>query len=314
MLYFGARWLVAGSSALALAMRISPLVVGLTVVAYGTSAPEVVVSVRAVLDGLPDVAIGNVLGSNIANIGLILGLSALISPARVDGTLRRREVPVLIASTLVVPPLLFDGVISRIEAAALVIFGIAYTVWMIRAGRSAPPPYSDIPNADPNADPNATAAPAPPPALSAPRALATAIVGLLILLLGGNTFVRGAVGIALTLGLSERLVGLTIVAVGTSLPELVTSLIAARSGQSDIAIGNIVGSNIFNVFLCLGIAAMTAPAAVPLDTLLLEIAALFLMTTVAIVYIRGERIITRLEGAAALGLYVIFTALTVFRG
>lgn len=312
LLYFGAEWLVGGASTLALALRVPQVLVGLTVVAYGTSAPEIIVGVRAASAGHGDVALGNVIGSNIANIGLILGIAALIRPARVDGALYRRELPVLVLSTAAIPVLLFDGVLSRREAGALLLIAVVYTVWMTQAARAA----AAVASAELGAAAAGEAADAAgaPTAGGAPRAALTAAVGLAVLLLGGQLFVDGAVLVANSLGLSDRLVGLTVVAVGTSLPELVTSVIAARRGYSDLAVGNVVGSNIFNTLLCLGAAGLAGSVGVPLHTLGVDLVALAVMTGLAAVFIRSARTISRLEGGIAVALYAVFTALTLARG
>ncbi|MCC6406434.1 MAG: calcium/sodium antiporter [Planctomycetes bacterium] len=312
LLYFGAEWFVGGASALALALRVPQILVGLTVVAYGTSAPEIIVGVQAASAGHGDVALGNVIGSNISNIGLILGIAALIRPARVDGALRRRELPVLVVSTAVVPLLLLDGVLSRWEAGGLVVVAIGYTGWMIRAAHSA----SSVATARVDATRAGEAADAAgaPKTAGVPRAALTAAAGLAVLLVGGHIFVNGSVSVAHALGMSDRLVGLTIVAVGTSLPELVTSVIAARRGHSDLAVGNVVGSNIFNTLLCLGAAGIAGSVGAPLQTLGVELVALVVMTGVAAAFIRSERTISRLEGGLAVALYAVFTALTVARG
>lgn len=312
LLYFGAEWFVGGASALALSLRVPQILVGLTVVAYGTSAPEIIVGVQAARAGHGDVALGNVIGSNIVNIGLILGVAALIRPARVDGGLRRRELPVLLASTALLPFLLLDGVVNRWEAAALLFVALAYTGWMIRAARSSAALATAV------SDAKVTSAAADeagaPKRRGAARAVATVGGGLVVLLLGGQLFIDGAVEVARAMGLSDRLVGLTIVAVGTSLPELVTSVIAARRGHSDLAVGNVVGSNIFNALLCLGAAGLAGPVGAPLRTLGVDLIALFVMTALAATFIRTERTISRLEGAVVLALYVVFTVVTVVRG
>ncbi|MDQ3262946.1 MAG: calcium/sodium antiporter [Myxococcota bacterium] len=312
LLYFGAEWFVVGASSLALALRVPQILVGLTVVAYGTSAPEIIVGVQAANAGHGEVALGNVIGSNIANIGLILGIAALIRPARVDGALRRRELPMLVASAAVIPLLMLDGQVVAAEAVALLLVALGYTAWMIRAARSA----AEIATAKGEARVAGEAADAAggPRPVGTLRAAVTAAVGLVILLLGGHLFVQGAVSVAQALGMSDRLLGLTIVAIGTSLPELVTSVIAARRGHSDLAVGNVLGSNIFNTFLCLGAAALAGPVAAPLRTLGLDLTALVLMTGLAAVFIRSARTITRLEGGIALALFLGFVALTVARG
>lgn len=312
LLYFGAQWLVAGSSALALALRIPQLIVGLTVVAFGTSTPEVIVSVQAALDGHPAVAIGNVVGSNIANIGLILGIAALIAPARVDGALRSRELPVLLASTVLVVGMLVDGAISGIDGAVLLVCGILYTAWMIRAARAAA--EMERAKADTVVERDVADAAGAPQARGAARSALIALFGLGVLLVGGSLFVDGAVAAAHALGMSERLVGMTVVAVGTSLPELVTSVVAARRGHSDLAIGNVVGSNIFNVFLCLGASALVGDVGVELREVAVDLGALGVMTVVAAVLIRTDRTISRREGAVALALYAVFLAATISRG
>lgn len=312
LLYLGGQWLVGGSSALALALRVPQLIVGLTVVAYGTSMPETIVGVQAAVAGYPDVALGNVIGSNIANVGLILGIAALIAPARVDGSLRRRELKVLLSSAAVVPLLLLDGAVSRAEAALLLLAGAGYTAWMVRAARGAAElAGAAVDTAAEEAAADAAGAPTP---IGAPRAALTALLGLGVLLFGGQLFVEGAVATAHALGMSERLVGLTIVAVGTSLPELVTAIVAARQGHSDLAVGNVIGSNIFNVFICLGAAGLAGSVAAPLASLAVDVGAMVVMTLVAAVFIRTARTIVRVEGAFALGLYGSFVAMTVARG
>lgn len=311
LLYFGAEWFVGGASALALALRVPQLIVGLTVVAYGTSAPEVIVGVQAALGGHGDVALGNVVGSNIANIGLILGLAVLVRPALVDGELRRRELPMLVVSALLVPVLLADGKVGPVEAAVLVAIAIAYTGWMVRTARLAAVREA---SAETEIAAQAADAAGGPKTGGALRSAAVALAGLLVLLLGGSLFIEGAVSVASSLGMSDRLVGLTIVAVGTSLPELVTSLIAARRGHSDIAVGNVIGSNIFNVFLCLGAAALAGDVSAAVSAVWLDLVALLVMTALAALFIRTARTITRGEGAVLFALYVAFTAVTVLRG
>lgn len=311
MLYFGAEWFVAGASALARSLRIPQLVIGLTVVAYGTSAPEIVVGIEAAGAGHGDVALGNVIGSNIANIGLILGITALLRPTRVDAALARRELPMLLASAALVPLLLLDGVIQSWEAVGLVVVAVVYTALVVRSARR-----SSLAEAEAGAKSAldaADAAGAPRPKGTA-RSTLTAIMGLAVLLIGGSLFIDGAVHVAKLLGMSERIVGLTIVAVGTSLPELVTSVIAARRGHADLAIGNVIGSNTFNVFLCLGTAALAGTVGAPLTAVAFDLIALGIMTALAALFLRTERFVTRLEGGVALALFIGFTVLTIVRG
>lgn len=312
LLYLGAEWFVAGASALALALRVPQILVGLTVVAYGTSAPEIIVGVQAAAAGHGDLALGNVIGSNVANVGLILGCAALVRPARVDGALRRRELPVLLASTLSLPFLLRDGVVTRGEALALVAAAVAYTGWMIGAARSAS--AVAIATVEVGEVGDAARGAGAPTVTRTARAAIIATTGLAVLLVGGSIFVDGAVSVAEALGVSPRLVGLTIVALGTSLPELVTSVIAARRGHADLAVGNVVGSNIMNTLLCLGAAGLAGPIGAPLSAMGGDLAALLVMTGVAAVLLRSERMISRREGALALALYAALMVATVARG
>ena len=310
MLYFGAEWLVGGSSRLALSLKIPQLVVGLTVVAYGTSAPEIIVGIQAAYGGHGDVALGNVIGSNIANLGLILGVATLVKPARVDGALRRRELPVLLASTLALPVVLADGRVGRLEAAFLVLAAIAYTVWTVRSARSP----AEVHEATVQATLTAEAADlggAPSGTASRAREVAIAGAGLLVLLVGGHLFVSGATGLARAWGMSERVLGLTIVAVGTSLPELATSVIAALRGHSDIAVGNVVGSNIFNALLCLGTAGLVGTIQAQPTALLVDLGVLTAMTALGIVFMRTARTFHRGEGAVLLAGYGAFVGYLV---
>lgn len=308
LLYFGAEWLVGGSSALALALRVPRLLVGLTVVAYGTSAPEIIVGIQAVLQGHPAIALGNVLGSNIANIGLILGITALLAPTRVDRALRKRELPVMVLSACVVPVLLYDGVIDRMEALLLLAAVVAYSWAMISKARG--PKAATEATHDVRAVEEAVDAAGAPTTRNTWKSIGTALMGLLMLIVGGSLFVEGSMFVAKVMGLSEEVIGLTVVAIGTSLPELVTSLVAAGRGHSDIAIGNVVGSNIFNVLLCLSSAALIGPVGAPLSTLTVDLVAFFALTFLAVLFMRTERRIRKAEGAALLATYL---SVMVFR-
>ncbi len=303
MLYLGAEWLVGGASRLALSLRVPQLIVGLTVVAYGTSAPEVIVGIQAALEGHGDVAIGNVIGSNIANIGLILGVSVLVRPARVDGALRRRELPFLLATALVLPAVLYDGLVQWWEAGALLLTAVLYTYWTLKGARR-----TVVAEATEGAAVTAAAAheAGAPGAGKRGQHVLVALAGLAVLLIGGHLFVTGATALARSWGMSERVLGLTIVAVGTSLPELATSVIAALRGHSDIAVGNVVGSNIFNVLLCLGAAGAVGNIWSAPSALVVDLGVLVAMTLVAVVFLRTERVCRRWEGAVLLTGYVGF--------
>ena len=257
LLVAGAEVLVRGAARLAAQFGIPPLIIGLTVVAFGTSAPETAVSVQAAFNGSGDLAIGNVIGSNIANILLILGMTALIAPLVVSRQLIRLDVPIMIGASLLVFALAWDGSLSRLDGALLFAGILAYTAFLIISSRrdkttaaddefatefglnEAPKPYAGLIN------------------------LGLIVVGLVLLVSGSNFLVEGAVSLARALGLSELVIGLTVVAVGTSLPELATSVMAAIKGERDIAVGNIVGSNIFNLLCVLGLASLVSPSAIP---------------------------------------------------
>lgn len=306
LLYFGAEWLVSGSSGLASAMGVRPLVVGLTVVAYGTSAPEFVVSLLAALEGRGAIALGNVIGSNIANIGLILGITALISPPRVEPTLIRREVPVLVASALSIPLFLLDGVISRLDGLLLLAGAVGFTMLTLRLAKEIPAVAPQL-RQEVRDEVQAEAATG-----SKAKLVGLSIVGLVALVAGGKLFVDGASALAVALGMSERVVGLTIVAVGTSLPELAASVVAALRGHSAIAIGNVVGSNIFNILLILGGAAVASPIEGSLSVLTLDLGMLMGFSLAAIVLMRSGRSVTRVEGGLLTACYGGFLAVLAF--
>jgi cation:H+ antiporter len=304
LLYLGAESLVRGASGLALALRVPPLIVGLTVVAYGTSAPELVVGMAAAADGRGAVALGNVVGSNIANLGLILGVTALVKPPRVDGGLVWREIPLLALTSVLPMALLATGRIGRIPGGLLVAASFAYTGWLVRASlrahRGRAPEVSTTRAAVAESRSAAGATP------THVRLLLLALLGLGVLVAAGKVFVDGAVGVATAAGMSERVVGLTIVAVGTSLPELAASLVAAVRGHSALAVGNVVGSNIFNILLILGASSLVRPIAVPLGSVVLDIAFLGVLTVAASAMLRTERTMTRIEGGLLLSLYCAF--------
>jgi cation:H+ antiporter len=304
VLYLGAEYLVKGAAGLAASLGIPPLIIGLTVVGYGTSAPEIAVSVAAALRGSPAIAVGNALGSNIANLGLILGMTALVSPPRTDGALVRREVPLLLLTTAALPLIFLDGRAARLEGFALVAVAIGITAWMIVAGlRAGLVRQSE----DELKLVSEVTEEAGGPAHGGRLRLAIySVVGLAGLVLGGEFFVKGATGIARAFGVEERIVGLTIVAIGTSLPELATSLIAARRGHGELAVGNVVGSNLFNVLLVLGIAASIRPIEMPLPTIAGDLVVLGSMTVFAAFMLRTERRLTRTEGTILLLGYVAF--------
>lgn len=252
-LFVGGEFLIRGSVAVAQRLMVPPLIIGLTIVGFGTSTPELLVSLQAALAGSPAIAIGNVVGSNIANILLILGLAALIAVVPMPLAPMRRDYVAMFAATLMLWAMLLSGSVTRLFGAVL-LAGIGLYVWQaLKGARSSGAKEPDI---DPAI---AAAAVAPPLWKSLPGVLA----GLVILMVGARLLVDSATGIARTFGVSEAVIGLTIVAVGTSLPELATSILAAIRRQPEIAVGNILGSNIFNIFAILGVTAMISP--IPVD-------------------------------------------------
>ena len=294
LLSIGAEALVRGSAALALRLGITPLVVGLTVVAFGTSSPELVVSVKASLDGNGAIALGNVVGSNICNIALILGVSALIKPVRIEAQVIRREIPVLIFASILLWAMLAGGELQRWMGLLLTVGLVAYIAFSYGGARAE--------KNEAVREEFAEALPAP----EARRAwvdVLFVLVGLAMLLFGANLFVDGAVAVAERFGVSQAVIGLTIVAVGTSLPELATSIVAAFKGEGDIAVGNAVGSSIFNILCILGVAALIRPMA----TTGISMVDLAVMTACAVLVMpmmRSGFCLNRWEGIFLLAVYV----------
>ncbi len=302
LLVAGAEVLVRGAAKLAAQFGIPPLIIGLTVVAFGTSAPETAVSVQAALDGSGDLAIGNVVGSNIANVLLILGMTALVAPLIVSRQLIRLDVPIMIGASLLTFGLAWDGSLSRLDGALLFAGVLAYTGFLIYSARKdkggdddefakefgldeAPKPYAWAIN------------------------LGLIIAGLVLLVTGSNFLVEGAVTLARALGISELVIGLTVVAVGTSLPELATSILAAIKGERDIAVGNIVGSNIFNLLCVLGLASLVSPAAISVspNALAFDFPVMIAVAVACLpIFFAGYRI-NRWEGLLFLAYYVAYT-------
>jgi len=294
LLSVGAEALVRGSAALALRLGITPLVVGLTVVAFGTSSPELVVSVKASLDGNGAIALGNVVGSNICNIALILGVSALIKPVRIEAQVIRREIPILIFASILLWAMLAGGELQRWMGLLLTVGLVAYIAFSYGGARAE--------KNEAVREEFAEALPAP----EARRAwvdVLFVLVGLAMLLFGANLFVDGAVAVAERFGVSQAVIGLTIVAVGTSLPELATSIVAAFKGEGDIAVGNAVGSSIFNILCILGVAALIRPMA----TTGISMVDLAVMTACAVLVMpmmRSGFCLNRWEGIFLLEVYV----------
>jgi cation:H+ antiporter len=311
-LIVGAELLARGASRLALSLGITPLVVGLTVVAFGTSAPELAVSVQSAWAGQVDIALGNVVGSNMFNVLVILGLSALITPLVVHHQVIRQEVPVLIGASLLLWALALDGGISRWEGVLLTALVVGYTVLLLRQSRRETAAVM----ADVEAE-YEEAFDGPPKGWDAHWGVQTLLIltGLALLVLGAHWLVEASVGFARTLGVSELVIGLTVVAVGTSLPEAATSVMAALRGERDIAVGNAIGSSIFNILAVLGISASLAPAEllVAPSMLAFDIPVVVAVAIACLpVFFIGNRI-ARWDGILFLSLYAAYILYLIFQ-
>lgn len=306
MLIFGSDWLVRASSRLARAMGVSPLVVGLTVVAFGTSAPEFAVCILAAVNGEGDIALGNVVGSNICNVLLILGLTALVLPLTIERQILRVDTPLMILGAMAMAWAASDGVLDWRDGLALstgLLAYLAFVLWMAMTAKAPPPIVAD--SHEPERESS----------VGVLRDVAMNVVGLALLVGGGQALVSSSVAFARALGVDELVIGLTIVAIGTSMPEIATSLVAAWRGERDIAVGNVIGSNIFNQLGVLGATAMAARGGITVGESALTfdipvmVAVAFLC--LPIFYSRGE--ITRSEGALLLTSYVAYTLVLLLK-
>ena len=302
LLVIGAELLVRGASRLAAAVGVSPLIIGLTIVAYGTGSPELAVSVQSTFTGQADIALGNVIGSNIFNVLLILGVSALVAPLLVAQQLIWLDVPIMIGVSLATFFFALDGVISRLDGAFLFFAAIAYTVFLIRQSRKEDAQIKE----EYVQEFGASRSLSPGPIF---HQFGLIIVGLALLVLGSRWLVSGAVEAARWFGVSELVIGLTIIAAGTSLPEVATSVLASIRGERDIAVGNVVGSNIFNLLTVLGLTSLLAPGGVHVAPAVLSFD-LPIMIAVAVaclpIFFTGH-VITRWEGALFFGYYLAYT-------
>ena len=300
----GAWFLVRSATRLAGALGLSPVIIGATVVAFGTSAPEFVVSVAAAAEGSTGLAIGSVFGSNVLNAALVIGIAAVLNPLDVDSRLLRREMPILGAATVVVILMGVDGAIGRVEGLVLFATLLVFVGMTIRT-RHPPPDAPDAPRVESRHG-------APPRVVA--RDLVIALGSIVALAAGSEAIVRGATGIATTVGLSDLVIGATVVAVGTSLPELTTTVVAAIRKQTEIAIANVVGSNIFNLLGVLGLAAAVSPLPIGYDLYRFEVPAVA-ASTIALILLawQGSRI-SRGEGGFLLALYIVFVVTVLVRG
>lgn len=302
-MYFGAEWLVRGAARIASVLGVSPIVVGLTVVSLGTSAPELVVCVIAALDNQGGLLMGNVLGSNLANIGLILGATAIIRPLAVAGRVVTREIPIMILMTVLTYPLVLDGALSRGEGVLLLFLLAVYVVFTFSTAEGEVEEILEEVGGLTEIQPG-----------TKKQKVMLSDIGLTIagaagLSAGGKSIVLGATYLAGVMGASDVVIGLTVVAIGTSLPELVTSLVAARRDEADIAVGNIVGSNIFNLTAVLGGAAVVRGFEIAPSILTHELLAALVLSVLVLPLAATGHLIRRSEGVALVGLYGIITLL-----
>ncbi|WP_319420969.1 calcium/sodium antiporter [Pleurocapsa sp. FMAR1] len=302
LLVVGAEFLVKGASTVAAVLKISPLIIGLTIVAYGTSAPEMSVSVMSALRGQGDIAMGNVVGSNICNVLLILGLSSIVTPLIVTKQIIRSDVPIMIGVSLLLWMFCLDGELSRVDSLILFVGGIVYTLSLV---------YQ---NSKQDAEQDEFAEEYSFSGTSSPILWIKNIVfilgGLALLILGSRWLVESAVTIARSFGVSELLIGLTIVALGTSLPELATSMVASFRGEQDIAVGNVLGSNIFNILAVLGIAGIVAPNGISVSNSVIEFnapVAIAVAFACLPIFYSGKKI-DRREGVLFLFYYLAYNA------
>jgi cation:H+ antiporter len=304
LLIWGADRFVHGAAATARNLGVAPLLIGLTIVALATSAPEILVSLVAALQGEPDLAVGNAIGSNIANIGLVLGIVTILRPVELKSATLRREMPALLAVSLLTVSLFLDSYLSHVDGLVLLAGLVIVMIWLTRLGiRSS---ATDPLQAEFDAE--------IPKHMSMRVALFWLLVGVATLLLGAKLMVDGAVDIAAALGVSEVVIGITMVAIATSIPELAVSAVSAFRGEYGLAIGNIVGSNIFNLLAVIGVAASIQPAALPPSVLSLHLFVMVAFTLVlfAMTYeYEGRGQITRLEGVALISAYIAYQAYVV---
>lgn len=301
LLFLAGEILVRGSVLLALRLGVSPLMIGLTVVGFGTSMPELVTSLQAAFAGAPGIAIGNIVGSNIANVLLIIGIAALVSPIPCPTRSVVRDGGIMVAAALALAALTMGGVLTRTDGAILVLGLAVYLILVWHQERRK------VPGSDEGAGNDAPKA----GAIAVTREIGLVLAGFAGLVVGGRLLVDGAVDLAQTAGVSDTVIGLTVVAIGTSLPELATSFVAAMRKQSDIAYGNIVGSNVFNVLGIAGVTALTHPIAVPAEVVRFDIPVMIGVMLLMTVFAATGARLSRSEGAVLLGGYAAYLLVIV---
>lgn len=299
MLYFGAEWLIRGSISISNKFGVSQLVIGLTVVAFGTSAPELAVSVSSAIQGLSDVALGNVVGSNIVNIGAILGISAIISPIVVSKSTIKKEIPIMVGVSFLLLAIILDGKIDFVDGALLVIGIIVFTGYSYHSSKK-----------DTDIETIQTSQILHKNIIS--KSIVFIAAGLSLLTIGSFLTVDNAVIIGNNFGISELFMGLTVVAIGTSLPELITSIVAAKKGHTDLSVGNIVGSNIFNIMAILGISSLISGITVS-EQVLIDVGIMLAFSLVLIPIMRSGFTISRKEGMLLIAGYVGYVIFLLYR-
>lgn len=300
VLYFGAEGTLSGAVAIAKWARISPLVIGLTLVAFGTSCPELSLDISAALQGTTDLAFGDLVGSNIANVGLILGIAAVVHPLRVQMRLLRAEVPIAIAVSLAVMGLALDGEISRQDGVLMLAAFVLFVGYSYRAARRE------------SAAVKAELREAVDEQLRLGRNAALVVFGLIALVVGAQLMVYAAVAMARLMGVGKLTIGLTIVAVGTSLPELATSIVAALRKDADIVAGNVIGSNIFNLLLILAIVAVITPVPVTTASLRVDLPVMIALVAMLVPIMLRGMVVSRVEGMLLVGSYLVFLGWQLF--
>ncbi|BBP43211.1 calcium/sodium antiporter [Thiosulfativibrio zosterae] len=297
-----------GAASTSLHLKISPLIIGVVVLGFGTSLPEVIVSVLASVEGNPGLAIGNVIGSNIANIGLVLGITAIIAPIAIKSSLLKREFPVLLGVSLIGLILLLDKDLDVTDGFILLAMFFAVMIWMIKINKNIDPK-------DPLAEETLHEI-EDLPKMSLNKALVLLGIGLAILIGSAKLMVWGAVEIAHFFEVPDMIIGLTIVAVGTSLPELAAAISAARKNEADLMIGNILGSNLFNLLAVMAMPALIAPSIIEANTLLIDYPIMLTLTLLMLLVAlprKGNAMITKLEGFLLLGSFIAYLVLIYFR-
>ena len=296
-LHFGAESFIKGSSRLAFSYRVKPIIIGLTVVAFGTSSPEAFVSILAAIQKSEGISIGNIVGSNIANIGLVLGLSALIKPIKVESSILKKELPFMLIITIIFYIFCLDLELSRIEGGILFAGIIGFVLFQIKyAGKNMREKLSLIQHNTKG------------------KNILLSVIGLLLLLAGAQLLIRSGINIALKIGVSKVIIGVTMIAIGTSLPELAISVAGVIKGEGDISLGNVIGSNIFNILFVMGITSLLFPFKIEKSLLFIECPIMLLFSLLIFYFLKSKFIVSRIEGIILLFLYWSFILILLLNG